>query len=63
MNEQVALKKFNSTIRVLGYIFVTIALVCNFLPAVYASITTGVFPAVGDLVGLWVAALSAFGVG
>lgn len=63
MNEQVALKKFNSTIRVLGYIFVTIALVCNFLPAVYASITTGVFPAVGDLVGLWVTALSAFGVG
>jgi hypothetical protein len=63
MNEQTALNKFNSSIKTLGYIFVTIALLCNFVPAVYASITTGVFPAIGDLLTLWVAAASAFGVG
>lgn len=64
MNQQeVVLKKFNSTIKTLGYIFVTIALVCDFLPAVYGSITTGVFPSGGDLAGLWIAAASAFGVG
>ena len=63
MNEQTALNKFNSSIKTLGYVFVTIALLCNFAPAVYASITTGVFPAIGDLLTLWVAAASAFGVG
>ena len=63
MNEQAALNKFNSSIKTLGYVFVTIALLCNFVPAVYASITTGVFPAIGDLLTLWVAAASAFGVG
>lgn len=63
MNEQTALNKFNSSIKTLGYVFVTIALICNFVPAVYASITTGVFPAIGDLLTLWVAAASAFGVG
>ena len=63
MNEQTALTKFNSSIKTLGYVFVTIALLCNFVPAVYASITTGVFPAIGDLLTLWVAAASAFGVG
>lgn len=63
MNEQTALNKFNSSIKALGYVFVTIALLCNFVPAVYASITTGVFPAIGDLLTLWVAAASAFGVG
>lgn len=63
MNEQTALNKFNSSIKTLGYVFVTIALLCNFVPAVYASITTGVFPATGDLLTLWVAAASAFGVG
>lgn len=63
MNEQTALNKFNSSIKTLGYVFITIALLCNFVPAVYASITTGVFPAIGDLLTLWVAAASAFGVG
>ena len=63
MNEQTALNKFNSSIKTLGYVFVTIALLCNFVPAVYASITTGVFPAIGDLLTLCVAAASAFGVG
>ena len=63
MNEQTALNKFNSSIKTLGYVFVTIALLCNFVPAVYASITTGVFPAIGDLLPLWVSAASAFGVG
>lgn len=63
MNEQTALNKFNSSIKTLGYVFVTIALLCNFVPAVYASITTGVFPAIGDLLTLWVAAAFAFGVG
>ena len=63
MNEQTTLNKFNSSIKTLGYVFVTIALLCNFVPAVYASITTGVFPAIGDLLTLWVAAASAFGVG
>lgn len=63
MNKQTALNKFNSSIKTLGYVFVTIALLCNFVPAVYASITTGVFPAIGDLLTLWVAAASAFGVG
>lgn len=57
------MNKFNSSIKTLGYVFVTIALLCNFVPAVYASITTGVFPAIGDLLTLWVAAASAFGVG
>ena len=63
MNDQTALNKFNSSIKTLGYVFVTIALLCNFVPAVYASITTRVFPAIGDLLTLWVAAASAFGVG
>lgn len=63
MNQQTALNKFNSSIKTLGYVFVTIALLCNFVPAVYASITTGVFPAIGDFLTLWVAAASAFGVG
>lgn len=63
MNEELALKKFNSSIKVLGYVFVTIALICNFIPAVYASITTGIFPKLGELFMLWLAAASAFGVG
>lgn len=61
--ETQVLNKFNSNIKKLGYIFVTIALVCDFLPAVYASITTGVFPSGTDLAALWIAAASAFGVG
>lgn len=63
MDQNASLAKFNSIIRTLGYIFVTIALVCDFVPAIYASITTGIFPGVGDLLGLWVAAASAFGIG
>lgn len=63
MDQNAALAKFNSIIRTLGYIFVTIALICDFVPAIYASITTGIFPGVNDLLGLWVAAASAFGIG
>ena len=63
MDEKVVLHKFNSTIHLVGYVFVTLALIFNFLPAVYASIASGIFPEIGDLVGLWIAAASAFGVG
>ena len=61
--QQEGLRKFNSSIKTAGLFFVTIAMVCNFLPAVYASIVTGQFPEVGQLVALWIAAASAFGVG
>ena len=46
-----------------GYIFVTLALVADFLPALYVSITSGVFPSGGQLFQLWIAAAAAFGVG
>jgi hypothetical protein len=47
----------------MGLLFVTIALVCNFIPAVYVSTITGQFPSVGQLLQLWLAAAAAFGVG
>ena len=61
--EQEVIQGFRSSAKTMGLIFVTIALICNFIPAVYVSMVTGQFPAVGDLVKLWLAAAAAFGVG
>lgn len=55
--------KYKMTIIRLGYIFVTLALIADFLPAVYISFVTGVFPSVSEIFQLWIAAAAAFGVG
>ena len=61
--DQEIIQGFRSSAKTMGLLFVTIALICNFIPAVYVSTITGQFPAVGDLVKLWLAAAAAFGVG
>ncbi len=61
--EQEAIQGFRSSAKTMGLLFVTIALVCNFIPAVYVSTMTGQFPSVGQLFQLWLAAAAAFGVG
>ena len=61
--DQEVIQGFRSSAKTMGLLFVTIALVCNFVPAVYVSMVTGQFPAVGDLIKLWLAAAAAFGVG
>lgn len=61
--DQEIIQGFRSSAKTMGLLFVTIALVCNFIPAIYVSTITGQFPAVGDLVKLWLAAAAAFGVG
>lgn len=55
--------KYKMTIIRLGYIFVTLALIADFLPAIYVSFVTGVFPSVSEIFQLWIAAAAAFGVG
>lgn len=55
--------KYKMTIIRLGYIFVTLALIADFLPAIYVSFATGVFPSVSEIFQLWIAAAAAFGVG
>lgn len=61
--EQEVIQGFRSSAKTLGFVFVTIALVCNFVPAIYVSTITGQFPSVSQLLQLWVAAAAAFGVG
>lgn len=61
--EQEIIQGFRSSAKTLGFVFVTIALVCNFVPAIYVSTITGQFPSVSQLLQLWVAAAAAFGVG
>ena len=61
--ENVGISEFRSKIKNLGIVFVTFALIANFIPAVYVSMVTGIFPSVGDLFKLWLAAAAAFGVG
>lgn len=61
--ENVGINEFRSKIKNLGIVFVTFALIANFIPAVYVSMVTGIFPSVGDLFKLWLAAAAAFGVG
>ena len=61
--EQEVIQGFRSSAKTLGFIFVTIALVCNFVPAIYVSTITGQFPSVSQLLQLWLAAAAAFGVG
>jgi hypothetical protein len=61
--EQEVIQGFRSSAKTLGFVFVTIALVCNFVPAIYVSTITGQFPSVSELLQLWVAAAAAFGVG
>jgi hypothetical protein len=61
--DQEIIQGFRSSAKTMGLLFVTIALVCNFIPAIYVSTITGQFPSVGDLVKLWLAAAAAFGVG
>lgn len=62
-NKEYTISDFRKVITTLGLIMTTVCLVLNFLPAVYASLTLGIFPSVGDLVKLWTLALAAFGVG
>ena len=61
--DQEIIHGFRSSAKTMGLLFVTIALVCNFIPAVYVSTITGQFPSVGQLLQLWLAAAAAFGVG
>lgn len=61
--EQEVIQGFRSSAKTMGLLFVTIALVCNFVPAVYVSMMTGQFPSVSQLLQLWLAAAAAFGVG
>ena len=61
--DQEIIQGFRSSAKTMGLLFVTIALVCNFIPAVYVSTITGQFPSVGQLLQLWLAAAAAFGVG
>ncbi len=60
---QEGIADFNKQINKTGYIFVTLALIANFIPAIYVSTATGVFPSAGELFTLWLAAAAAFGVG
>lgn len=61
--DQEIIQGFRSSAKTMGLLFVTIALICNFIPAVYVSTITGQFPSVGQLLQLWLAAAAAFGVG
>lgn len=61
--DQEIIQGFRSSAKTMGLLFVTIALVCNFIPAVYVSTITGQFPSVSQLLQLWLAAAAAFGVG
>lgn len=60
---QNGINEFNYKIKRYGFIFVTLALIANFIPAVYVSVTTDMMPSASDLFKLWLAALAAFGVG
>ena len=62
-NVQDGINEFNRKIKVYGLIFVTLALVANFVPAIYVSLATGMMPSAADLIKLWLAAAAAFGVG
>lgn len=55
--------EFRKAITHFGLVFVTFCLICNYIPALYVSMTTGVFPSAGDLLSLWLAAAAAFGIG
>ncbi|MBQ3366374.1 MAG: hypothetical protein IJQ30_01035 [Acidaminococcaceae bacterium] len=61
--DQEIIQGFRSSAKTMGLLFVTIALICNFIPAVYVSTITGQFPSVSQLLQLWLAAAAAFGVG
>lgn len=62
-NNGYSILEFRKVITHIGLVFVTFCLIVNFVPALYVSMTTGVFPSVGDLVQLWLAAAAAFGIG
>ncbi len=62
-NDQTGIRNFNASVKRFGYVFATVALVCNFAPALYVSLSTGTFPSLGELFQLWIAAAAAFGVG
>ncbi len=55
--------EFRSKTKKLGLACVTVALIANYLPAIYVSTVTGMFPSAGELFKLWLAAAAAFGVG
>ena len=55
--------EFNSRIKKLGFFFVTFALITNFLPAIYVSSASGLFPTGTQLSHLFLGAAAAFGVG
>lgn len=62
-NKEYTISDFRKVITHLGLVFTTICLILNFMPAVYASLTLGIWPSAGDLMKLWLAAAAAFGVG
>lgn len=62
-NEMDGISEFRKIIKNLGMVFVTLALIANFIPAVYVSMVTGTFPSAAELFQLWLAAAAAFGVG
>ncbi len=62
-NMQEGINEFNRKIKRYGFVFVTLALIANFVPAVYVSISTGMMPSGAALLKLWLAAAAAFGVG
>lgn len=61
--EMDGINEFRKIIKNLGMVFVTLALIANFIPAVYVSVMTGTFPSASELFQLWLAAAAAFGVG
>ena len=63
MNQEQSMQAFKGRITKLGLFFTTLAIVANFVPAVYVSTVTGIFPSVGEIVAIWAAAAAAFGAG
>ncbi len=61
--EKAAFSEFNSRIKKFGLFFTTIALIANYVPALYVSYVSGIFLSVQDIFKLWLAAAAAFGIG
>ncbi|MDO4177855.1 MAG: hypothetical protein Q4D21_01575 [Phascolarctobacterium sp.] len=63
MNQEQSMQAFKGRITKLGLFFTTLAVVANFVPAVYVSTATGIFPSAGQILQIWIAAAAAFGAG
>ena len=62
-NKEYTINDFRKAIIRLGLVMTTVCLAFNFMPAVYSSLTLGIWPSAGDLMKLWLLAAAAFGVG